>query len=137
MCAERSAPSSCMASSSAVGTLLVCEVCCFFFIACSPDGNYSRPITACCDERRPQYVANSADHLSPRFIGPPGGNLKAIRVFPQSNSIVERYAVFPQIHRRLRRVELEVHRYKKYTKTDARLFSAAADGRSSASSMRF
>ena len=55
----RSTPESCMASSRSAESALVLEVRCFFFIACSPDGDDANPVASVRDERRPHQFADA------------------------------------------------------------------------------
>src|SRR5262245_7682239 len=108
MWTERSAPASCIASSSAAETALVLEVRCFFFIACSPDGNDPNAVPPHSDEGRPHRIADSSDDLGPRPIARPSRDLQTVGVAPQGLSVDEVDAVL-QIDCRLCGVELEVH----------------------------
>jgi hypothetical protein len=92
------------------------EVRCFFFIACSPDGNDSDPVAPDGHECRPHHLADAPDYLTPRLIERTGLDFQAVGVVPQSLRADEVDAVLLQVGCRLRTVELEVIRYRNYTK---------------------
>src|SRR4051794_37309108 len=109
MWVERSAPASCISSSAAAESPLGLEGRCFFFIACSPDGDDPNAVAPHGDERRPYLIADSPDDLRPSLIERSGLNLETVGIAPEGLRDDEVDAVLLQVGRRLRRVEPDVH----------------------------
>jgi len=81
-CELRSSPESCISSRRAAASALVCEVSRFFVCARAADRDDAGFFIAVSNKRGPNFVANSPDHLMPRFVEASSGNLQPIDIRP-------------------------------------------------------